>query len=57
MQCHHSQFVIGKTTKLFDLTAGGCPLTLTQYQKLTSLNRSLIPSFKRLQNVLNVIHC
>ena len=46
MQCHQSQFIIGKTTKLFDLTAGGCPLTLAQYQKLTSLNRPLNPKFQ-----------
>lgn len=57
MQCHHPQFMIGKTTKLFDFTTCGRPLTLAQYQKLTSLNRSLIPSFKWLQNILNVIHC
>lgn len=56
MQCHQSLFMIGKTTKLFDLTAGGCTLTLAQYQKLTSLNRSLIPSLKWLENILNVIH-
>lgn len=57
MQCHHPHFMIGKTTKLFDFTTCGRPLTLAQYQKLTSLNRSLIPSFKWLQNILNVIHC